>query len=254
MLCVAGGMATQAAVAKRWKEVTGTPIIEGYGLSETSPVVCVNRSTSSEFTGTIGYAGALDRRRRSATTTAMPCRSGERGRILRARAAGDGGLLAAAGRDREGDDGRTAASAPATSACMDADGYVRIVDRMKDMILVSGFNVYPNEVEDVLAQHPGVLEARGRSACRTSEGVRRSPPMWCARSTSADGARTCANSARESHRLQGAEATLVPRQAAEDQCRQGAAARAAGRGPRAGRLNACGTAHRQEKSRARGPG
>ena len=154
---IAGGMATQAAVAKRWKEVTGRPIIEGYGLSETSPVASVNRTDITEFTGTIGYP---------LPSTDFAIRDAEGNDV----AAGEAGEICIrgpqvmAGYWNRPDE---------TAKVMTADGYfrsgdvgvflpdgqIRVVDRMKDMVLVSGFNVYPNEVEDVLAKHPGVLES-----------------------------------------------------------------------------------------------
>lgn len=154
---VAGGMATQAAVAKRWKEVTGKPIIEGYGLSETSPMASVNRPDIGEFSGTIGYPlPSTDFAIRDADGNEMP--AGEPGEIcIRGpqvmagywnRPDETAKVMTPDGFFRSGDVG-----------ILLPDGQVKIVDRMKDMVLVSGFNVYPNEVEDVLASHPGVLEA-----------------------------------------------------------------------------------------------
>jgi long-chain acyl-CoA synthetase len=154
---VAGGMATQAIVAKRWREVTGKPIIEGYGLSETSPMASVNRPDISEFTGTIGFPlPSTDIVIRNADGNETPL--GEPGEIcIRGPQVMSGywkrpdetaKVMTPDGYFRSGDIG-----------VMLPDGQVKIVDRMKDMILVSGFNVYPNEVEDVLAAHPGVLEA-----------------------------------------------------------------------------------------------
>jgi len=154
---VAGGMATQAAVAKHWKAVTGRPIIEGYGLSETSPVATINRPDIQEFTGTIGFPiPSTDIAIRDADGNDMPLGSaGEiciRGPQVMAgywnRPDETARAMTADGFFRSGDIG-----------VMLPDGQVKIVDRMKDMVLVSGFNVYPNEVEDVLAAHPGVLEA-----------------------------------------------------------------------------------------------
>ncbi|MGE7473136.1 AMP-binding protein [Bosea sp. NPDC003192] len=154
---IAGGMATQAAVAKRWKEVTGRPIIEGYGLSETSPVASVNRTDITEFTGTIGYPlPSTDFAIRDAEGNDMPAgQPGEiciRGPQVMAgywnRPDETAKVMTADGYFRSGDVG-----------VLLPDGQVKVVDRMKDMVLVSGFNVYPNEVEDVLAKHPGVLES-----------------------------------------------------------------------------------------------
>lgn len=154
---IAGGMATQAAVAKRWKEVTGRPIIEGYGLSETSPVASVNRTDITEFTGTIGYPlPSTDFAIRDAEGNDVPAgQPGEiciRGPQVMAgywnRPDETAKVMTADGYFRSGDVG-----------VFLSDGQIKVVDRMKDMVLVSGFNVYPNEVEDVLAKHPGVLES-----------------------------------------------------------------------------------------------
>lgn len=154
---VSGGMATQAAVAKHWKSVTGRPIIEGYGLSETSPVASINRPDISEFTGTVGFPlSSTEMAIRDAEGHELPI--GESGEIcIRGpqvmvgywnRPDETAKVMSADGYFRSGDIG-----------VMQPDGQVRIVDRMKDMVLVSGFNVYPNEVEDVIAMHPGVLES-----------------------------------------------------------------------------------------------
>ncbi len=157
VLCVSGGMATQAAVAKRWKELTGKPIIEGYGLSETSPVVCANPLDLEEFSGTIGYPiPSTDVSIRLADGSVAPL--GERGELCVK------GPQVMAGYWQRPDETARAMTADGyfrtgDIAVMQPDGQVRIVDRMKDMIIVSGFNVYPNEVEEVLAQHPGVKEA-----------------------------------------------------------------------------------------------
>ncbi|MCX7815702.1 MAG: long-chain-fatty-acid--CoA ligase [Tepidimonas ignava] len=151
-----GGMAVQAAVAKRWLERTGCPICEGYGLSETSPSVCCNPVTVKAFSGTIGVP---------IPSTEMKCIDDEgnevpvgtpgeiaiRGPQVMAgywqRPDETARVMTADGYFRTGDIG-----------VMDERGYFRIVDRKKDMILVSGFNVFPNEVEDVVAQMDGVLE------------------------------------------------------------------------------------------------
>lgn len=154
---VAGGMATQAVVAKRWREVTGRPIVEGYGLSETSPVASANRPDIAEFTGTIGYPlPSTDFAIRDADGNDMP--KGEPGevcirgpQVMRGywqRPDETAKVMTSDGYFRSGDIG-----------VLLPDGQIKIVDRMKDMVLVSGFNVYPNEVEDVLATHPGVLES-----------------------------------------------------------------------------------------------
>ncbi|MCA3218909.1 MAG: long-chain-fatty-acid--CoA ligase [Burkholderiales bacterium] len=156
ILSAGGGMAVQEAVAKRWLEATRCPIAEGYGLSETSPVATANRSDTEKFTGTIGLPV-------SSTEIAILDDDGKhlpvgstgeiaiRGPQVMAgywnRPDETAKVMTADGFFRTGDVG-----------IMDADGFTKIVDRKKDMILVSGFNVYPNEVEGVVAGHPGVLE------------------------------------------------------------------------------------------------
>ena len=156
VLSVSGGMATQAAVAKKWKELTGCPIVEGYGLSETSPVVCANRLDIEEFTGTIGYP---------IPSTDVSIRDAD-GNVVAESQPGE--LCVKGPQVMRGYWNRPDETAKVTTAdgyfrtgdvaVILPDGKVKIVDRMKDMVLVSGFNVYPNEVEDVLATHPGVLE------------------------------------------------------------------------------------------------
>lgn len=156
-LCISGGMATQAAVAKRWKEKTGKPIVEGYGLSETSPVVCANRPDIAEFTGAIGYpVPSTDVSIRLPDGAIAP--QGEAGELCVKgpqvmagywnRPEETANVMTPDGYFRTGD-----------VAVLQADFTIKIVDRMKDMIAVSGLKVFPNEVEDVLASHPKVLEA-----------------------------------------------------------------------------------------------
>ncbi|MGY2051937.1 AMP-binding protein [Methylobacterium sp. JK268] len=167
----AGGMAVQAVVARRWKALTGRPIIEGYGLSETSPVVSVNPRDLTEWSGTIGYpVPGTEVSVRSEAGDEVPI--GEAGELcVRGPQVMPGywqrpdetaKVMTPDGFFRTGD-----------VAVLQPDGQLRLVDRMKDMILVSGFNVYPNEVEDVLATHPGVLEVAvvGRPAPETGEAV-----------------------------------------------------------------------------------
>ncbi|MCJ2037351.1 AMP-binding protein [Methylobacterium sp. J-068] len=165
---IAGGMAVQAAVAEKWKAITGSAIVEGYGLSETSPVVCVNPPDLAEWSGTIGYA---------LPSTDVSIR-GLDGREV---AEGEPGELCVQGPQvMAGYWKRPDETARATTpdgyfrtgdvAVLQSDGQVRIVDRMKDMILVSGFNVYPNEIEDVLASHPGVLECAVVGAVHAETG------------------------------------------------------------------------------------
>jgi long-chain acyl-CoA synthetase len=151
-----GGMAVQAAVNDKWKHLTGTNIIEGYGLSETSPVATANRCDIAAFTGTIGLPipstdiAILDDDG-NALAPGQPGEIGIRGPQVMAgywnRPDETAKVMTADGFFKSGDIG-----------VMDEKGYVKIVDRKKDMILVSGFNVYPNELEGVIAGHAGVLE------------------------------------------------------------------------------------------------
>ena len=154
-MAMGGGMAVLASTAEAWKKVTGTNIIEGYGLSETSPVATANPPASMEFSGTIGIPLPL-------TEVAIldddgnEVALGEQGEIsIRGPQVMKGywnrpdetEKVMFNGFFRTGDIG-----------VMDPRGYVKIVDRKKDMILVSGFNVYPSEIEEVVSQHPKVLE------------------------------------------------------------------------------------------------
>jgi long-chain acyl-CoA synthetase len=154
--CLGGGMAVQRAVAQRWLELTGKAICEGYGLSETSPVATGNPILTKEFSGTIGLPlpstelAILD----DGGTHLPPGVTGEiaiRGPQVMSgywnRPDETAKVMTADGYFRTGDIG-----------VIDERGYTRIVDRKKDMILVSGFKVFPNEVEDVVASHPGVRE------------------------------------------------------------------------------------------------
>lgn len=154
---VGGGMAVQGAVAKLWLEKTGCPIVEGYGLSETSPVVSCNPVTAKEFTGTIGvplpstYVKLVGD---DGHTVTEPGKTGEiavKGPQVMAgywqRPDETAKVMTADGYFLTGDIG-----------AIDERSFIKIVDRKKDMVLVSGFNVYPNEVEEVVAMCPGVLE------------------------------------------------------------------------------------------------
>ncbi len=154
-IVVGGGMAVQTAVAQKWKAITGTTLSEGYGLTEASPVVTTNPIDGSARLGSIGLPI-------SSTDVRIV---DENGNVL---AAGEVGELQVRGpqvmkgyynkfQETEAmiKDGWLCTG---DIASMDSDGYFRIVDRKKDMILVSGFNVYPNEIEDVIAQHPKVAE------------------------------------------------------------------------------------------------
>jgi len=167
-----GGMAVQKATADLWLKVTGCPIVEGYGLSETSPVATSNRLDIAGFTGTIGLpVPSTDIAIRD--DSGRDVAPGEPGEICirgpqvmtgywkrpdeTAKVMSDDGFF------KSGDIG-----------VMDAGGQVRIVDRKKDMILVSGFNVYPTEIEQVVSQHPGVLEcaAIGVADAKSGEVVK----------------------------------------------------------------------------------
>jgi long-chain acyl-CoA synthetase len=156
LLTFAGGMAAQKVVADRWQKLTGCIVSEGYGLSETSPVATANRFDADEFSGTIGLPiPSTDIAIRDDDGKDLPL--GEVGEICIKgpqvmagywqRPDETAKVMTADGYFKSGDMG-----------FMDERGYIKIVDRKKDMILVSGFNVYPNEIEDVAASHPGVLE------------------------------------------------------------------------------------------------
>jgi long-chain acyl-CoA synthetase len=155
-ICNGGGMAVQRAVNDKWQEVTGSHITEGYGLSETSPVATANRCDLPVYTGTIGLplpstdVAILDDDGRE-VPLGQPGEIAIRGPQVMAgywnRPDETANVMTASGYFKSGDVG-----------VMDENGYVKIVDRKKDMILVSGFNVYPNELEGVIAAHPGVLE------------------------------------------------------------------------------------------------
>jgi long-chain acyl-CoA synthetase len=167
-----GGMAVQQAVSDKWCGITGVPIIEGYGLSETSPVATCNPINSTEYTGSIGLPV-------SSTEIAIlddagqPVPLGQPGEIaIRGpqvmagywqRPDETAKVMTPDGFFKSGDIG-----------IMDERGYTKIVDRKKDMIIVSGFNVYPNEIESVVAMHPGVLEcaAIGVSDEKSGEAVK----------------------------------------------------------------------------------
>ena len=153
---VGGGMAVQGAVAKLWLEKTGCPICEGYGLSETSPSASCNPVTATEFSGTIGVP---------LSNTWMKCVDDDGNEVP----IGQPGEIAIKGPQvmagywqRPDETAKVMTSdgyfKSGDIGIMDERGYFKIVDRKKDMVLVSGFNVYPNEVEDVVAAMPGVME------------------------------------------------------------------------------------------------
>jgi long-chain acyl-CoA synthetase len=151
-----GGMAVQEATAARWLEVTGCPIVEGYGLSETSPVATSNRVDNSDFSGTIGVP---------IPSTEVRIRDDD-GHDVPVGAAGEiciRGPQVMAGYWQRPDETAQVMThdrffKTGDIGVMDERGQFRIVDRKKDMILVSGFNVYPTEIEQVVSAHPGVLE------------------------------------------------------------------------------------------------
>jgi long-chain acyl-CoA synthetase len=155
-LTFGGGMAVQRSVAERWQQLTGNIISEGYGLSETSPVVTANRFDAEAFSGTIGLP---------IPSTVVAIRD-EEGRDLPLGEVGEiciSGPQVMAGYWNRPDETAKAMTADGffksgDMGFMDERGYIKLVDRKKDMLLVSGFNVYPNEIEDVIAMHPGVLE------------------------------------------------------------------------------------------------
>jgi long-chain acyl-CoA synthetase len=156
LLTFGGGMAVQRGVADRWQKLTGCLVSEGYGLSETAPVATANRFDADAFTGTIGLPiPSTEIAIRDEDGNDLPL--GEVGEVcIRGpqvmagywnRPDETAKVMTPDGFFKSGDMG-----------FMDENGYTKIVDRKKDMILVSGFNVYPNELEEVVAQHPGVLE------------------------------------------------------------------------------------------------
>jgi long-chain acyl-CoA synthetase len=169
---LAGGMALHSAVAARWKEVTGTPVVEGYGLTETSPVVTFNPIGGLVKDGTIGIPlPSTDVK--LVDETGAPVAEGHPGELLVK------GPQVMPGYWQRPDETAKVVDPDGwlhtgDIAAIDEDGYVRIVDRKKDMILVSGFNVYPNEVEEVIAQLPEVAEVGviGVPDERTGEAVK----------------------------------------------------------------------------------
>lgn len=170
-LTLAGGMATQRSVAERWQKVTGCPIVEGYGLTEASPVVTLNPLDITAFTGSIGVP-----------LPGTDCRIRDDDHWL---AAGEIGELCVrgpqvmAGYWNRPEETRAAFTADGwlrtgDIARLDPDGFFHLIDRKKDMVIVSGFNVYPREIEEVVAEHPGVREcaAVGLPDPRTGEAIK----------------------------------------------------------------------------------
>ena len=156
LVTIGGGMAVQKQVADRWQEITGTPVVEGYGLSETSPVACVNTTLIERYTGTIGLPVP-------GTEVQILNDDGQEVEL------GSPGEIAIRGpqvmagywnKPKETELVMTPAGFFKTGdiGLMDQGGYVKIIDRKKDMIVVSGFKVFPNELEELIARLPGVLE------------------------------------------------------------------------------------------------
>ena len=171
-LTLGGGMATQKAVAEKWKKITGTPIVEAYGLTEASPGVCANPLNIPAYTGGIGLP---------IPSTEIELRDADGNEV----AQGQPGEMWIRGPqvmkgywNRPEETAKVLDSrgflATGDIAVMDKKGWFKLVDRKKDLIVVSGFNVYPNEVEDVAASHPKVLEAAciGVSSPKTGEALK----------------------------------------------------------------------------------
>jgi long-chain acyl-CoA synthetase len=167
-----GGMAVQQATAEKWRKLTGCPVVEGYGLSETSPVATSNRLDVTEFSGTIGMP---------IPSTDITIRDDD-GRDVAVGTPGEicirGPQVMAGYWNRPDETAKVMTSdgyfKSGDVGVMDHRGYIKIVDRKKDMILVSGFNVYPNEIEQVVSLHDGVLEcaAIGVPDPRSGEAVK----------------------------------------------------------------------------------
>jgi len=171
-ITIGAGMAVHQAVAEKWLKLTGCQVVEGYGLTETSPAAVVNPIVGGEWNGTIGLpipsteVEILDDAGRP-VPLGQPGEIAIRGPQVMAgywqRPDETAKVMTADGYFKSGDIG-----------IMDERGYIRIVDRKKDMVIVSGFNVYPNEIESVVARHPGVLEcaAIGVPDERSGEAVK----------------------------------------------------------------------------------
>ncbi len=155
-IALGGGMAVQRSVAEKWKKTTGVPLIEAYGLTETAPAACINPMDQKEYNGFVGLPISStevvilddDGKQQELGKAGEVCIRGPQ--VMKGywnRPEETANVMTKDGFFRTGDIG-----------FMDEKGFVKLVDRKKDMILVSGFNVYPNEIEDVLAAHPGILE------------------------------------------------------------------------------------------------
>ena len=171
VFAIGGGAAVQSAVALRWREITGTDLVEGYGLTEASPVVCINPVRTPKL-GTVGLP---------VSSTEVAIRD-DAGNDLGVGEAGEicvRGPQVMQGYWQRPDETKLVLTAggwlhTGDIGALDAQGFLKILDRKKDMINVSGFKVFPNEVEDVMAQHPGVLEAAviGVADPHTGQGVK----------------------------------------------------------------------------------
>ena len=218
-VAIGGGAAVLPTTSAKWKALTGTDILEGYGLSETSPILTLNPMSADRLLGDRGPAVAVDghqaaRRRRQGRA------AGRGRRDLRQGPAGDEGLLAEAARPMPQPSRPTAIFRTGDIGVFDEKGFLKIVDRKKDMIIVSGFNVYPNEVEAVAAACAGVAECAcvGRPDEKTGEAVR----LFVAKAPGASsdrGGRHRALPAR-TRSLQGAEGGAVPRRLPKSNGRQ----------------------------------
>ncbi|MCS6832088.1 MAG: AMP-binding protein, partial [Flammeovirgaceae bacterium] len=171
-ITVGGGMAVQNVVAERWKSVTGTPLVEGFGLTESSPVLTCNPLGGTERIGTIGIPlPSTELKVMDDDGKEVPL--GERGELW-----GRGPQVMKGYWNRPDETAKVLTEdgwlKTGDIATMDKDGFFKIVDRKKNMILVSGFNVYPNELEDVIAKHPKVLEvaAIGVPDAKTGEAIK----------------------------------------------------------------------------------
>lgn len=155
-ITLGGGMAVQPSVAKEWKDATGRVLLEAYGLTETSPAVCINPIDLPEYNGTIGFP----------ISSTEVCVKDEEGNEQQLNEAGE--LCVRGPQVMQGYWNRPKETANVMDdegwlhtgdvAIINDEGFVKLVDRLKDMIIVSGFNVYPNEIENVVAAHPKVLE------------------------------------------------------------------------------------------------
>ena len=171
-LTISGGMAATKVVAEQWHQLTGHPVTEGYGLTEASPVLTINPVNIESFTGNIGLPiSSTEIEIRDDDRRVLPY--GEKGELW-----GRGPQVMKGYWEKPEetnlviDEGGWLSTGDI--ACMDSSGFIRIVDRKKDMILVSGFNVYPNEIEDVLTSMPGISEAAvvGVPSEKTGEAIK----------------------------------------------------------------------------------